>query len=69
MTRKELYELKDNAEVQKKIAEANRCIFKNLKDKGFSIVETRMLISSMDKTLTDMTRVDPLRKLSDFPSR
>ncbi len=46
-----------------KIRRACNNIFSCLEKEGFSIKETKLLISSMGHILNDMIKVDPLRKI------
>lgn len=49
-----------------KIQQGCEHIFKYLDENSFSLLETKHLISSMNHIVTDITKIDPLRKIAEF---
>lgn len=49
-----------------KIQRGCEYMFRYLDKNGFSLLETKYLISSMSCIARDITRNDPLRKIADF---
>lgn len=66
MTERQFRYAKEEEVDLNKIQQGCEYIFTYLDKNGFSLLETRYLISSMGHILKDITRDDPLRRIAEF---